>query len=100
MKARHLGLAIYDYYLQKLDERENKVQSLATTARPLSDEDVWTLQHIDLMHLQPIVEAIDEDASGYITVQEVNKFTAARPKSWRSVLYIQLPSSSTTNLVG
>ena len=83
MKARHLALAIYDYYLQKLDERERGVDKDGASARPLSDDDVWTLQHIDLMHLQPIVEAIDEDASGYITTQEVNKFTRSRPKDWR-----------------
>lgn len=83
MKARHLALAIYDYYLEKLDEYERNVASSRLGTPPLSTEDIWAMQYIDLMHLEPIVEAIDEDASGYITIQEVNRFTSSRPKDWR-----------------
>lgn len=35
------------------------------------------------MRLQPISEAFDDDASGFITVNEANTFTTSRPLDWR-----------------
>ncbi|TCD60695.1 hypothetical protein EIP91_009662, partial [Steccherinum ochraceum] len=39
----------------------------------------WTLKYIDTTWLQSIMEAFDDDASGYITVTELNRFTDACP---------------------
>lgn len=51
--------------------------------------DDWAFQYISLAWLQPIMEAFDDDGSGYITVAEINKFTEAMPASlkWRYVLW-------------
>ena len=83
MKARHLALAIHDHYLQKLDDKYHGIKTEG--ARLIDENDVWTLQYIDLMHLQPIIEAFDADASGFVTIQEVNQFTTSRPQGWRYV---------------
>ena len=47
--------------------------------------DQWAFQYINLSYLQPIMEAFDDDGSGYITVSEVNHFVDAMPSSigWR-----------------
>lgn len=47
----------------------------------------WSLQYIHVKYLLPIVDAIDDDASGYITVAEVNRFTEQLPKElgWKYV---------------
>ncbi|TBU40766.1 hypothetical protein BD309DRAFT_992844 [Dichomitus squalens] len=89
VKARHLVLAIHDYYLQKRDEQEQDIKARRSLKidgtqkrRSISEDDAWTLEYIDLMHLQPVIEALDEDASGYITIQEVNQFTMSRPEGW------------------
>jgi hypothetical protein len=47
------------------------------------DPDAWAIKYIDIMRLQPIMEAIDDDASGFITIGEVNRLTASRPIDWR-----------------
>ena len=80
VKARHLVLAIHDYYLQKLEDWKRGDPS---PGHPLSESDVWAVEQLDLMRLQPIMEALDEDASGFVTIQEVNQFTNARPQDWR-----------------
>ena len=49
----------------------------------LSGQDEWTLEYINITRVQPIIEAFDDDASGFITVAEVNTFTKARPEDWR-----------------
>ncbi|KDR73637.1 hypothetical protein GALMADRAFT_142100 [Galerina marginata CBS 339.88] len=46
---------------------------------PEDDRDLWVLKYIDAAHVHPIVEAMDEDGSGFISVQEANKFALARP---------------------
>ncbi|KAM5542913.1 hypothetical protein V8D89_003297, partial [Ganoderma adspersum] len=85
VKARHLVLAIYDYYLQRQEERELAFEvngGQPEKHRSVDEDDAWTLEYIDLMHVQPIIEALDLDTSGYVTIQEVNQFTISRPKGW------------------
>lgn len=43
-------------------------------------KDDWAYHYISLAWLQPIMEAFDDDGSGYITVTEVNRFTETMPK--------------------
>lgn len=47
------------------------------------DPDVWLLKYIDVTHVHPIIEAIDEDGSGFISVKEANNFALSRPTGWR-----------------
>ncbi|PIL33406.1 hypothetical protein GSI_04028 [Ganoderma sinense ZZ0214-1] len=83
VKARHLVLAMYDYYLQKKEDQDHASDQLKTRGiRSFDGIDAWTLEYIDLRHVQPIIEAFDEDTSGYVTIQEVNNFTTSRPQGW------------------
>lgn len=49
---------------------------------PISPNDRWTLEHINIAHLQPILEAIDDDGTGFISIKEANTFAVERPKGW------------------
>ncbi|KAI0766998.1 hypothetical protein C8Q74DRAFT_1369868 [Fomes fomentarius] len=86
VKARHLVLAIHDYYLQQIDDQRHSYQDVA--ARRISEDDIWAVDYLDLMHLQPLNEALDEDASGFVTIQEVNQFTTSRPQGWSLLLWL------------
>ncbi|KDR79356.1 hypothetical protein GALMADRAFT_265823 [Galerina marginata CBS 339.88] len=44
------------------------------------DSDEWVFDFINVSHVQPVVEAMDEDGSGFINVKEANKFALSRPK--------------------
>ncbi|KAI0665675.1 hypothetical protein C8Q78DRAFT_1063523 [Trametes maxima] len=83
VKARHLILAIHDYYMQRFDDQQRGATGGGKSRRALiSDDDVWAIECLDLMHLQPVIEAFDNDASGFVTIQEVNYFTTSRPQGW------------------
>jgi hypothetical protein len=49
--------------------------------------DDWAFEYISAKYLQPIMEAFDDDGSGYVTYQEVNEFVEAKPDTlkWRFV---------------
>ncbi len=49
----------------------------------MAREDRWTLNYMNILHLQPIVEAIDDDDTGFISIMEVNAFVSAKPEDWR-----------------
>lgn len=51
----------------------------------LENQDLWALHYLDVHYLQTIHEAIDDDASGFITIEELNQFTSSRPLDWRYV---------------
>ena len=57
-----------------------------TDSKQIADE--WALKYLEIEYLQPIMEAFDDDASGFITINEVNNFTKSRPLDWRQVLLI------------
>ena len=85
VKARHFVLALRDFYRQQAEAKKWSTLEDEKVAR-ISDQDEWTLEWITINKLQAIAEAFDDDASGFITVAEVNKLTSSRPKEWRYVL--------------
>ena len=93
VKARHFVLALRDYFREQFEEiKRQRSNGTTPTSSRIRQEDEWTLEYINVTRLQPIIEAFDDDASGFITVAEVNAFTKARPDDWRSVrlVYIRI----------
>ena len=77
-------LALRDYYLEELASESTAVRGLSISAITSSQNpDAWAIKYIDVIRLQPILEAIDDDASGFITIGEMNRFTSSRPIDWR-----------------
>jgi Ca2+-binding EF-hand superfamily protein len=90
VKARHFVLALRDHYFEKLAA---EAESLGETVPSVGEStinnsrnpDAWAIKFIDVSRLQPILEAFDDDASGFITISEMNRFTSSRPADWRFV---------------
>lgn len=82
VKAPHFVLALCDYYRRDLEGEGDTCPSNAAM-RLVADQDEWAWQWINVNRLQAIVEAFDDDASGFVTIAEVNHFTASRPEQWR-----------------
>lgn len=51
----------------------------------VDDPNAWILEYLDVAHVRPIVEAMDMDGSGFVSVEELNRFAGSRPKQWRCV---------------
>ena len=102
VKATHLVLALYDHLKLKsvhkiapsLGESQpgesakdsNNVATIAASALPeTSVEDMWALEYITMDKIQPLIEALDDDGSSFVRVNEVNEFTSSRPDGWRQV---------------
>lgn len=84
VKARHFVLALRDQYMEKLSSETKGVLDMSTSSIDnCTNPDGWAIKYIDIMWVQPILEAFDDDASGFITVAEVNRFTSSRPVDWR-----------------
>ena len=69
-------MALKDYYVEKA------AGNLGTYTGP----DNWAVKYINIGRARGILEAFDDDASGFVTVTEVNNFTQARPLDWRYAL--------------
>ncbi|KAI0951411.1 hypothetical protein AcW1_008459 [Taiwanofungus camphoratus] len=80
VKARHFVLALRDYYREQADDRKHHANHLDMA--DTDDLSLWALEWITVNRLQSIVEAFDDDASGFITVAEANRFTTSRPLKW------------------
>ncbi|KAJ7057598.1 hypothetical protein C8F01DRAFT_1306379 [Mycena amicta] len=107
IKARTFVLALNDYYAEKYRrthlEIEGSEMSSGDADRPGSptfsvmrldarqqepDDDSWALAYINVAHLQPILEAVDDDGSGVVTVQEANDFARGKPKGWSLLRWV------------
>ncbi|KAF8549417.1 hypothetical protein OG21DRAFT_1488548 [Imleria badia] len=102
VKATHFVMAINDHFSAKLNVAINEIQMIANEPNPKSPtenlrniasiaqlaipatpaEDLWTLRYITVHRAQPLIEALDDDGSSFITVNEVNAFTSSRPQGW------------------
>ncbi|KAI5119442.1 hypothetical protein M0805_008381 [Coniferiporia weirii] len=52
-------------------------------ANGIDKEDAWTRTIISKVHYHPSIgDAIDDDASGYISVEELNDFMRKKPEKW------------------
>nr|GAT44916.1 predicted protein [Mycena chlorophos] len=84
VKARHFVMALRDHYQE--DRKHKRAETLEPGKDefipPIPKEDEWTLEFIDVVRLQAISEAFDDDASGFVTISEVNTFTTMRPLDW------------------
>ncbi len=79
-------LALRDHYLEKLAAEAEGVPGMgAASINSSRNPDAWAIKFIDVTRLQPILEAFDDDASGFITISEMNRFTSSRPVDWRLV---------------
>lgn len=99
MKATHFVMAVNDHFSAKLNVTINEIHTISNGADPKSPtenpqdttstatpaEDLWALRYITVHRAQPLIEAIDDDGSSFITVNEVNAFTSSRPQGWRYV---------------
>lgn len=47
------------------------------------DPNAWLLEYIDAAHVRPVVEAMDVDGSGFISVKKINAFARSKPNTWR-----------------
>lgn len=45
-------------------------------------DDRWALKYINTGHVQPILETIDDDGTGFISIKEVNTFVRSKPEGW------------------
>ncbi|KJA15492.1 hypothetical protein HYPSUDRAFT_149043, partial [Hypholoma sublateritium FD-334 SS-4] len=95
VKARHFVLALQDHYTDKinstvsesLDDGNHQLGMSIIPQRkdPVSfrqQNDKWTLAYINAAYVQPILEAFDDDGTGFISIKEVNNFTESCPKGW------------------
>ncbi|KAG6809584.1 hypothetical protein H0H92_015668 [Tricholoma furcatifolium] len=101
VKSRHFVLALRDYFMNgqkvwqspissasqiqsppptSLDTPEKENIEFPAAAAYIHDE--WAELYIDVTYLRAISEAIDDDGSGFINIQEVNTFTTTRPEGW------------------
>ncbi|KAF8069904.1 hypothetical protein FPV67DRAFT_991835 [Lyophyllum atratum] len=98
VKARHFVLALHDYYTDKLSSADTPTAShmsgLPSPQTPGNgrgsmmlmqkkrQDDRWALAYINAAYVQPILEAVDDDGTGFVSVKEVNTFVAERPDKW------------------
>ncbi|THU91631.1 hypothetical protein K435DRAFT_860160 [Dendrothele bispora CBS 962.96] len=102
VKARHFVLGLHDHYAAQIPAHGADQPELSpttneavtpTVGRPLiatplvgtrrvRRKDIWALTYINVSRVQPILEAVDDDGTGFISIKEVNDFTESRPDKW------------------
>ncbi|CAE7142908.1 unnamed protein product [Rhizoctonia solani] len=76
VKSRHFVSAVQYHF-------ERQFGRYMTSHEGKSHPDCWTLNYLSRIIFYPaIADAIDEDSSGYISLDELNNFFDSRPKGW------------------
>ena len=101
-KAKHFVMALRDHFAESSvaalsvirditmehsspdsESAEKVVKEVREIANRVKPDDQWALQYITVLRVQPLIEALDDDVSSFVTVAEVNSFSATRPAQWR-----------------
>ena len=84
VEAHLFVTTLKDYFRDQYDEVYSR-ETIRLAHQSRTDE--WALDYVGIQYLQQMREAFDQDGSGYITVQEVNRVTELLPKclDWRLV---------------
>jgi hypothetical protein len=84
VKARPFVMTLRDHFVDKAQNPDMPKKSDASTIAEMS-HDSWAHQYVDVKYLQSIMDAIDDDGSGHVTITEINRFTEQLPSSlgWR-----------------
>ncbi|KAF9444494.1 hypothetical protein P691DRAFT_634710, partial [Macrolepiota fuliginosa MF-IS2] len=99
VKARTFVLNLHDYYADQHSRASGprtvnkgsfsssvislpsaRVNSIPSTSRKTDDR--WALSYISATYVQSILEAVDDDGTGFISTREVNTFVEERPNGW------------------
>ena len=97
MKAKHLVIALSDHFMKNLhstpspESAKNGMESATNDDGPYGEAeeskkihpDAWATVYITVERVRHLIEAIDDDVSSFVTIAEINRFTAARPTGWR-----------------
>jgi hypothetical protein len=94
-------LALHDYYLDRAvfsaatahTATPENPDNPPTGSKPSPElthdpEDDWCLQYLTVFHVPAIMEAFDDDASGYVKIKEVNEFTDEIPEDWNLLQWL------------
>ncbi|KAF8147003.1 hypothetical protein K438DRAFT_2091048 [Mycena galopus ATCC 62051] len=103
VEARDFVLALNEYYTEKFHSAPSAAPSVAgsgansvASSRPSSpvmsaassegghpesvkSDESWALAYINVAHLQPLLDVIDTDGTGMISIKEANHFARLRP---------------------
>ncbi|KAJ3794821.1 hypothetical protein GGU11DRAFT_272738 [Lentinula aff. detonsa] len=80
-KTHHFVDALHHYYVQKFSHHRKTTGEV--------HEDQWTLKFTGRIIFQPTIgDAVDSDASGYVSTDEVNHFTAHLPENWSLAVFM------------
>ncbi|KAF9553901.1 hypothetical protein CPC08DRAFT_767164 [Agrocybe pediades] len=105
VKARHFVMGLHDYYSDLYSKVRASSDAMTADLRissPLvspqlpsillpgqevvqyqpQSNDKWALAYINATYTQPILEAVDDDGTGMISIKEVNVFVTSRPEGW------------------
>lgn len=107
VKARHFVAALHDYFIDKFtvaelpfgsqtenaaDSQPSQPHGQTAIAIPTSlqsyspSEDRWCLQYMTLPYVPPIMQAFDDDASGFVSVLPLHECIAPDAKTCRAFL--------------
>ncbi|CAK5271426.1 unnamed protein product [Mycena citricolor] len=95
VEGRTFVLGIYDYYSEQQDSRATASQTPTIADIPLlgmahtGRDDTWALKLISNVSLiQPILETVDDDGTGFVTIKEANEFARSRPQECSLLAWI------------
>ncbi|KAJ7124548.1 hypothetical protein C8R44DRAFT_704054 [Mycena epipterygia] len=112
VKARYFVLALNDYYTEKFSNSDmllaaesnagsvppsplmSPTSTSGDAARIAADskpkDDRWALAYVNVAHVQAILEAVDDDGTGFVSIKEANDFAVSRPEGWSLLSWVAL----------
>ncbi|KAJ7788923.1 hypothetical protein B0H14DRAFT_3503614 [Mycena olivaceomarginata] len=116
VKARSFALGLRYHFIEKFTmsqshdhegdsfEVDDETASIPwwagrTFPRRQQEDDRWALAYLGVTYLQQIIEAVDDDGAGYLSINVVNQFCRRRPEKWSLLHWVAFCAAGWHNSV-
>ncbi|KAI0325305.1 hypothetical protein GY45DRAFT_1261077 [Cubamyces sp. BRFM 1775] len=82
VETRRFVLALHWYYARQYVDQQHAALKTNPLDYHTQNDDAWMSRYLNHCRLQGIMDALDYQATGVVTPDDLNHFAAARPKDW------------------
>ncbi|KAH9889559.1 hypothetical protein C8Q73DRAFT_654358 [Cubamyces lactineus] len=88
VETRRFILALHWYYARKYVHQQHIALETSAPQHHIQDDDAWMSRYLNHCDMQGITDVLDHQATGIMTVDDLNRFATARPRDWSLLRWI------------
>ncbi|KAI0656707.1 hypothetical protein C8Q70DRAFT_311165 [Cubamyces menziesii] len=88
VETRRFVSALHWYYARQYVDQQHAALRMSPQGHQMQEDDMWMSRYLNHCHVQGIIDVLDHRATGVVSIDDLNRFAAARPRDWSLIRWI------------